>query len=90
MKPHTYSSMEAFLAHYRLLKTPGFGGKPRSLTDDGQSLLSEMERLIGILSPDEKSALLDSGETAGQIARRRERAELKLRRALLARGVLQS
>jgi len=77
-----YSSLAAFLAHYRALESS------HNLSPNERSLLAEMENLIDSTGP-EARALLDSdraNDAAG--ARRRERTERALRRALLERGAL--
>ena len=89
MKPLAYSSMEAFVAHYRILRELSrSAGDSRALNDSERGALAAMERLAQFLSPAERDALFDSAPD-GEIARRRQRAELKLRRVLMARGILQ-
>ncbi len=80
MKLTPYSSLAAFAAHYRALKS--------QLTEDDRARLAEMNELLDALSPNIRG-VLDS-DTAGDNAamRRRERAERMLRRELIARGVL--
>lgn len=76
MKLNAYSSLVAFLEHRKALAA---SAKP---TADERSVLSEMEKLIDAAGADVRAALEhDSG-------RHRERAERKLRRELIARGVL--
>jgi hypothetical protein len=89
MKPLAYSSMEAFLAHYRILREASRSdGDGRALSDSERGALAEMERLTQSLTPAERDALFESAPD-GEGARRRHRAEFKLRRILTARGILQ-
>jgi hypothetical protein len=76
-----YSSLAAFLAHYRALKSSA------GYSEDKNRLLAAMETAIGALSPEERAAL-ESGAADGTARRHRERAELKLSRELAARGML--
>jgi hypothetical protein len=80
-----YSSFEAFLAHYRALKTA------QKLAPEERTRLSEIERQVEPLRTD-LGVLLDSysagREPAGAEARKRERIERRLRRELIARGVI--
>jgi len=76
-----YSSLAAFLAHYRALKSDASRG-----TDD-EKLFVEMSAVIATLAPDSRAALGSSEDTAGA-KRHRERAELQLRRELVARGIV--
>ncbi len=94
---HRYSSLAAFLAHYQTLrKIPASEASP----DDARRLAA-MEQLLALLRSEERSAITeeraaiesdrgaiepDSGASA--VARHRERASIKLRRELLARGVI--
>jgi hypothetical protein len=81
VKTPAYSSLTAFLAHWRAL---------RSLTapDNAQSaLLAEMESMLGELGPDERGAL-EGADSGGDAARHRQRAERHLSRILRQRGVL--
>jgi hypothetical protein len=81
-----YSSLTAFLAHYRALKSS------HSPSAKERSLLAEMHDLITPVWPeiDRDNSFLwaDSGSESGEIKRRVERAERELRRELLVRGVL--
>jgi hypothetical protein len=81
MRLPAYSSLAAFLAHYRALKSA-----PSRGADDDQ-LLAEMSAAIATLAPDARAAL-DSAGNAGVARRHRERAALQLRRALAARGIV--
>ncbi len=89
MKLPVYSSLAAFLAHYRALGTDR-STLGRTLSAQENEYLGEMERLLASLGPDERAALqADSSLTAGGNAeRRRARAELKLRRELISKGIL--
>jgi hypothetical protein len=80
---HRYSSVAAFLAHYQTLrKIPA-----SSRTEDDRKRLEAIELLLGVLRPEEREAITsDSNDPA--VARHRERASLRLRRELTARGAL--
>ena len=84
MTPPVYSSMEAFRAHYFLLRGLARSG---ALSGSDRDALAAMESAVQSLLSADRDALFESA-TGGQAARRRHRAELKLRRALLARGIL--
>lgn len=81
MKSAPYSSLAAFLAHYRALATAS------SRTADEDRLFEELSAAIATLSP-ELRASLDSSDSAASARRIRERAELHLRRELVARGIV--
>lgn len=102
MKLPAYSSLTAFLAHYRAL------GK-NTENEEERATLEEMKRLFELLQPAERAALLDQAanglpgtvevsdsalnalrpaDRAGPKARLRERAERRLRQLLVAKGVL--
>jgi hypothetical protein len=95
-----YSSLEAFVAHYRLLRaertraaaTAANPASPSIPTD--AATLAEMELLVAELSPAERSAIADNAPASddatatGAALRHRARAELHLRRLLAARGLL--
>jgi hypothetical protein len=76
-----YSSLAAFLAHYRALKSDASRGA------DDERLFAEMSAVIATLAPEARAALDSSEDTAGA-KRHRERAELQLRRELVARGIV--
>jgi hypothetical protein len=76
----SYASLAAFLAHWRALRT----APARSEAEE--RMLAEMARLLAALTPDECAAL--DAHDAGAAHRHRERAEQRLRRELLSRGVL--
>jgi len=87
---HRYTSLSAFLAHYQTLRRiPAAKAAP-----EDANRLAAMEQLLAVLRPEERSALKektdaiesDSGDSAA--ARHRERASIRLRRELLARGVI--
>ena len=81
MKILAYSSLAAFLAHYRALKSDASRGA------DDEQLFAEMSAMIAKLAPETRAALDSSEDTAGA-KRHRERAELQLRRELVARGIV--
>lgn len=81
MKIPAYSSLAAFLAHYRALKSD----TARSAGDD--QLFAEMSAVIATLAPEARAAL-DSTEDNASARRHRDRAELQLRRELVARGIV--
>jgi alkylhydroperoxidase family enzyme len=81
VKIPAYSSLAAFLAHYRALKSDV------SRTADDDQLLAEMSAVIATLAPEARAAL-DSTEDSASARRHRERAELQLRRELVARGIV--
>jgi hypothetical protein len=80
---HRYSSVSAFLAHYQTLrKLPA-----AAQSEDDRNRLAAMERLLEVLRPEEREAVVsDSNDPAA--VRHRERASLRLRRELMARGAL--
>ncbi|HSY79045.1 MAG TPA: hypothetical protein VK884_05525 [Verrucomicrobiae bacterium] len=81
MKILAYSSLAAFLAHYRALKSDASRGA------DDEQLFAEMSAMIATLAAETRAALDSSEDTAGA-KRHRERAELQLRRELVARGIV--
>ena len=81
MKIPTYSSLAAFLAHYRALKSDA------SRSADDENLFVEMAAVIATLAPESRAAL-DSSEDTASARRHRQRAELQLRRELVARGIV--
>jgi hypothetical protein len=76
-----YSSLAAFLAHYRALKSDA------SRRADDEQLFVEMSAVIATLAPESRVAL-DSSEDTPSARRHRERAELQLRRELVARRIV--
>ena len=81
MKIPAYSSLAAFLAHYRALKSD------TSRSADENQLFAEMSAVIATLPPEARAAL-DSTEDNASARRHGERAELQLRRELAARGIV--
>jgi hypothetical protein len=81
MKPAPYSSLAAFLAHYRALQSAS------SRLSDEDQLFAEMSAAIAALSGEDRAAL-DSSAATGSARRDRERAELHLTRELVARSIL--
>jgi len=81
VKIPTYSSLAAFLAHYRALKSDA------SRSADDERLFVEMSAVIATLAPESRAAL-DSSEDTASARRHRERGELQLRRELVARGIV--
>jgi len=75
----SYSSLAAFLAHYRILK------HARALTDEERERLAEMTKLTELLAPSDREAIESETAVSG---RRSERALRDLRRLLAERGVL--
>jgi hypothetical protein len=81
MKSTPYSSLAAFLAHYRALASLS------SRTNDEDQLFTELSAAIATLTPAQRAAL-DSSDSTASARRSRERAELHLRRELVARGIV--
>ena len=81
MKSGPYSSLAAFLAHYRALATAS------SRTADENRLFEELSAAVATLSSELRAAL-DSSDSTANARRIRERAELHLRRELVARGIV--
>jgi len=82
---HRYSSVSAFLAHYQSLrKLPA-----PSLSEEDRNRLTAIAKLLEILRPEERQAVVSDSEDP-TAARHRERASLRLRRELAARGALDS
>jgi hypothetical protein len=89
MKLDVYSSLAAFLAHWRALKH----ASTDALAADDFARRAEMDEMIAALRPEERAALEaatndDRSADAGATRRHRERAELRLARELRARGLL--
>ncbi len=78
--PPRYSSLAAFLAHYRML------ARADKLTADEKARLAEMTVLLEVLEPAQREAL--QSQAGGEVGRHRERALRRLRRELTARGTL--
>ena len=90
MKLAQYTSVAAFLAHWRALGQASDG----SIGRDETALRAEMDTIIAALRPEERAALETSREdprsaSARMIQRRHERAEIDLARELRSRGMLQ-
>ena len=81
VKSAPYSSLAAFLAHYRALTTAS------SRTAEENRLLEELSAAVATLSPDLRASI-DSSDSTASARRIRERAELHLRRELVARGIV--
>ena len=81
MKSPPYSSLAAFLAHYRALLSAS------SRTPDEDQIFAELTAAIAIVAP-ELATALDSSDSTASARRSRERAELHLRRELVARGIV--
>ncbi|MGH7925125.1 MAG: hypothetical protein ACREQH_11120 [Candidatus Binatus sp.] len=81
MKIRAYTSLAAFLAHYHALKSDASRG------DADNRLFAEMSAAIAILAPEARAALDSTEDTAGA-KRHRARAELQLRRELVASGII--
>jgi hypothetical protein len=81
VKIPVYSSLAAFLAHYRALKSDA------SRSADDENLFVEMSAVIATLAPETRAAL-DSSEDTASAKRHRDRAELQLRRELVDRGIV--
>jgi hypothetical protein len=94
MKLDVYSSLAAFLAHWRVLRH----APADTLAADELARRAAMGEIIAALRPEERAALeavpmdaanIDDGSaSAGTARRHRERAELGLARELRARGLL--
>jgi hypothetical protein len=94
MEQLVYSSIAAFLAHRRIL---GEAAAARDgiypLSPHEREILAAMNQLMESFTPEERRILSldassDEGRLSGEVRRRWERTELKLRRLLLAKGVL--
>jgi hypothetical protein len=82
MTPRTYSSLAALLAHYRLLSADA-----SALAPEERATLTAIDSALAELGPAERSALQDPAADSAT-ARRRERAELRLRRVAIINGLL--
>jgi hypothetical protein len=83
VKIPAYSSLAAFLAHHRALTTAS------SRSPDDEQLFAEMSAAFATLAPEARAALNSTDDT-GSARRHRERAQLQLRRELVARGIIAS
>lgn len=88
MKLGAYSSVAAFLAHWRALKRAVAG----DLAPDELARRAAMDEIIAVLRPEERAALEAQSDNispgSGAVRRHRERANLALACALRARGLL--
>ncbi|HVB80720.1 MAG TPA: hypothetical protein VNE82_12340 [Candidatus Binataceae bacterium] len=89
MKLDAYSSLAAFLAHWRALRRASTGASAA----DELARRAAMDEIIAALRPAERAALeaanIDhESASAGAALRHRERAELQLARELRTRGLL--
>ena len=80
---HRYSSVAAFLAHYQSLRAI----PEASRTDEDRKRLAAIELLLELLRPEEREAAGSASDDPARV-RHRERAALRLRRELTARGAL--
>jgi hypothetical protein len=81
VKNPAYSSLAAFLEHYRALKSAA------ALGTEDERLLVEMSAAIATLAPEVRAAL-DSTEDTPAANRHRARAEFQLRRVLVSNGMV--
>jgi len=95
VKQLAYSSITAFLAHYRALtQASADRGRPDALSADERERLAAMRSLMGSLTSEEQAVLnVDPAGAAPNRASREQlrhfqRAETKLRRLLSEGGVL--
>lgn len=100
MTPRTYSSMEAFVTHWRTLRMAAArsNGDPRGLSATESELLRALDAVLSTLDPAERAALAAADTTApgdrppaavNARWRRRQRALAKLSPILAAAGWLQ-
>ena len=94
MEQLAYSSTAAFLAYRRVLEASAARDGIYSLSPREQEILDAMNQLMESLTPEERRILVaDSSSSheerfSGEALRRWERAERKLRRLLLTKGIL--
>jgi hypothetical protein len=81
VKIPAYSSVTAFLEHYRALKSDP------SRSPGDEQLFTEMSAAIAKLPPDTQAAL-NSTDDNSSAKRHRERAILQLHRELAVRGIV--
>ena len=96
MTPETYTSLAAFLAHWRMLRH----ASADALAADELARSAEMEKIIAVAaargarrpggreSERRRPIQMTGLRTAAPRARHRERAELRLARELRTRGML--
>lgn len=87
VKLRTYTSLTAFLEHYRTLDS-----LPARSADE-ENIFSAMKKLVGEIGAVPAAVLAtptpsESEQETSTNRRHRERAEIRLRRELAARGVL--
>ena len=82
MTARPYSSVTAFVAHWRVLEAAD-----AHLNDDDRKLLAAMRGAVSALRSDERAAL-ESDVAGGSAARHRERALASLARSLRVHGLL--
>ncbi len=85
-----YSSVAAFIAHWRALNRESSA----PLKGEEAARLADMDRIIGALRPEERAALETASQDtaaahASALRRHRERAEIDLARAPRKNGLLQ-
>ena len=96
MEQLAYSSITAFLAHYRSLSNAAIErGGINQLPEREAEILTAMQHVMKALTPEERTALVadaagDEKRASGEERRRCERALLKLRRILLSQGIVRS
>jgi hypothetical protein len=88
MTRRVYSSIAAYLAHWRVLRRAADRTGAAKLSGEEADLLNAMENLASDLPSDEREALIASKSSRADEHRRR-RAEWRLERALTAAGWLQ-
>jgi hypothetical protein len=81
VNPSAYSSLTAFLAHWRALR------ESTSRSPEQSERRAQMEAAIAELTPAERDAI-DSETTGGAAARHRQRAQRHLSQILRDRGWL--
>lgn len=88
MTPRRYSSVAAFVAHWRALVS---ARRADALSNADADRLEAMEKNIGALTPAEREAIAcDPPPTTGEAARCYQRAELKVHRILANSDWLES
>ncbi|MBV8770989.1 MAG: hypothetical protein JO166_01490 [Deltaproteobacteria bacterium] len=95
MEQLAYSSMAALLAHYRTLSNAATDrDRLDPLTKREAEILAAMRHMMEALTPNERAALLadaaarNENPVSGEERRRGQRAQFKLRRILLNKGVV--
>ena len=96
MEQLAYSSTAAFLAHYRILSNAATDrDRIDPLSKREAEMLAAMRRVMEALPPNERAALLadaagNEKHVSGEERRRSQRAQFKLRRILLNKGVVRN